>query len=199
MSQHAPSYDATTLGNEIFLLKNVLDLQTCQHLIQVAETADFQNAGILMETIDNEVRSNDLVPLNGKTQMSQSTNQLILGKFAVIKQFLFDQYGVRFPYAEPCSILRYRTQQFYKRHVDNILLASRFQEVQQGIPTRDISVVGYLNDDFDGGETYFDRQGVKVSPQAGAVLLFPSYFTHPHESLPIKRGTKYAFTSWLFH
>ncbi|MEB3213190.1 MAG: 2OG-Fe(II) oxygenase [Leptolyngbyaceae bacterium] len=199
MSQQTLQYQATTLGNEIFLLKNVIDAQTCQHLIRIAETADFQNAGILMETIDNSVRSNDLVQLGGANELSQSTNQLILGKLPVVKQFLFDQYGVRFPYAEPCSILRYRTHQFYKRHVDNILLSSRFQEVQQGIPTRDISVVGYLNDDFQGGETYFDRQDVKVSPYAGAVLLFPSYFTHPHQSLPILSGTKYAFTSWLFH
>ncbi len=193
------SYNATVLGNEIFLVENVLDRQTCQHLIHIAETAETEQAGILMEAIDNEVRSNDLVPLGTKNSLTQSTNQLILSRLPAVKQFLFDQYGVQFPYAEPCSILRYRAGQFYKRHVDNILLSSRFQEVEHGIPTRDISVVGYLNDDFEGGETYFDRQNVKVTPTAGAVALFPSYFTHPHESLPITRGTKYAFTSWLFH
>ena len=192
-------YTATVLGNEIFLVENVLDHQTCNHLISIAETAEFQNAGILMETIDNAVRSNDLVQLGGKDSLTQSTNQLILSKFPVVKQVLFDEYGVQFPYAEPCSILRYRKGQFYKRHVDNILLSSRFQEVEHGLPTRDISVVGYLNDDFDGGETYFDRQAIKVKPKAGAVVLFPSYFTHPHQSLPIINGTKYAFTSWLFH
>ncbi|MEM7770850.1 MAG: 2OG-Fe(II) oxygenase [Cyanobacteria bacterium P01_A01_bin.37] len=194
-----PQNTATLLGNEIFLLEDVLDFQICKHLITIAETADFENAGILMETIDNDVRSNDLVQLGGNRELTQSANQLILGQLAIVKHFLFEQYGVQFPYAEPCSILRYGTGQFYKRHVDNILLSNRFQEVKQGLPTRDISIVGYLNDDFEGGETYFDRQDVKVIPQAGAVLLFPSYFTHPHQSLPILRGTKYAFTSWLFH
>lgn len=193
------SYTATTLGSEIFLVENILDVQTCQHLINVAETAEAEQAGILMESIDNEVRSNDLIPLGSKNYLTQSTNQLILSKLPVVKQFLFEQYGVQFPYAEPCSILRYRAGQFYKRHVDNILLSSRFQEVEHGIPTRDISVVGYLNDDFEGGETYFDRQDIKVTPRAGAVAVFPSYFTHPHQSLPVIRGTKYAFTSWLFH
>ncbi len=152
-----------------------------------------------METIDNAVRNNDLIPLGGQDPLTQSTNQLILSRLSVVKQFLFDQYGVQFPYAEPCSILRYQQGQFYKRHVDNILLSSRFQEVSEGIPTRDISVVGYLNDDFEGGETYFDRQKIKVNPKAGAVAVFPAYFTHPHQSLPILSGTKYAFTSWLFH
>lgn len=194
-----PPCSVTTLDSEIFLIENVLDAQICQHLIGIAEMSQFQAAGILMETIDNAVRSNDLIQLGGQDSLSQSTNQLLLGRFPVIKQFLYDEYGVQFPYAEPCSILRYQAGQFYKRHVDNILLASRFQEVQQGMPTRDISVVGYLNDDFEGGETYFDRQQVSVSPKAGAVLLFPSYFTHPHQSLPVTKGVKYAFTSWLFH
>ena len=50
-----------------------------------------------------------------------------------------------------CSILRYKPGQRYKRHVDNLLLASRFQEVANNIPTRDVSIIGYLNDDFEGG------------------------------------------------
>lgn len=193
------THTLTCLGNEIFLVEDLLDHQLCQHLIQIAETCQFESAGILLESVDNEVRSNDMLKLGRSSPLGDSTNQLIMGRLAIAQTLLFQSYGVRFPYAEPCTILRYREGQFYKRHVDNLLLASRFQEVQQGIPTRDISVVGYLNDDFEGGETYFDRQDVKVRPKAGAVLLFPAYFTHPHESLPVRKGQKYAFTSWLFH
>lgn len=180
-------------------MRGVLEPNVCQHVIEVATTCQFGAAGILVNTIDNEVRSSDLLQLGGSVPLLQSTNQLILSKLSIVQTLLHQTYGVKFPYAEPCSILRYREGQFYKRHVDNILLSSRFQEVEQGIPTRDISVVGYLNDGFEGGETYFDRQKVKVKPEAGAVLLFPSYFTHPHESLPVLKGEKYAFTSWLFH
>jgi prolyl 4-hydroxylase len=193
------THTLTRLGDEIFLVENLLDPSLCQHLIQIAETCAFQSAGILIEQVDNEVRSNDMLRLGQSDPLGDSTNQLIMMRLGIAQELLFKSYGVRFPYAEPCTILRYREGQFYKRHVDNLLLASRFQEVEQGIPTRDISVVGYLNDGFEGGETYFDRQGVTVQPKAGAVLLFPAYFTHPHASLPVRRGQKYAFTSWLFH
>lgn len=193
------SHTLTPLGSEIFLVENVLDSSHCQHVIQIAEHAQFNAAGILLKTVDTEVRNSDLLPLGDNTALSQSTNQLLLRQLSVVQHLLFQSYGVKFPYAEPCSILRYRPGQFYKRHIDNLLLSSRFQEAEQGIPTRDISVVGYLNDDFEGGETYFDRQDVKVKPKAGAVLLFPAYFTHPHASLPVLKGQKYAFTSWLFH
>ncbi|MGB3492927.1 MAG: 2OG-Fe(II) oxygenase [Elainellaceae cyanobacterium] len=194
-----PDSSVTRLGSEIFLIHNVLDADTCNQLVQTAEAGTFRSAGIAVERIDDTVRSNDIIRLGGKNSLAASTNRLILSRLAIVKQFLLKEYGVQFPYAEPCSILRYQSQQFYKRHVDNILLASRFQEIEQGLPTRDISVVGYLNDDFKGGETYFDRQDVKAKPTTGAVLVFPSYFTHPHASLPIRQGVKYAFTCWLYH
>jgi prolyl 4-hydroxylase len=187
------------LGNEIFLVKELLEPSLCQHLIQIAEFCQFEAAEILIETVDDQVRSNDLLRLGGADPLLQSTNQLLSTKLIVVQRLLYQAYGIQFPYAEPCSILRYQEQQFYERHIDNILLSSRFQEVEQGVPTRDISIVGYLNDGFEGGETYFDRQDLRVRPEAGAVLVFPSYFTHPHASLPVLKGQKYAFTSWLFH
>jgi prolyl 4-hydroxylase len=187
------------LGAEIFLVKNLLEPGLCQHIIQVAESCQFETAGILLDQVDPGVRSNDLLRLGGSDSLGRSLNQLLLQQLVTVQQLLYQEYGIRFPYAEPCSILRYQVGHFYQRHVDNLLLASRFQEVEQGIPTRDLSIVGYLNDDFKGGETYFDRQEIKVKPEAGAVLIFPSYFTHPHASLPVQAGQKYAFTSWLFH
>lgn len=193
------SHSLTSLGNEIFLIEGVLEPSLCEHVIQIAECCQFESAGILIETVDAQVRRNDMLQLGGNDSLSRTTNELLLGKLAIVQHLLYQDYGVKFPYAEPCSILRYQEGHFYKRHIDNLLLASRFQEVEQGIPTRDISVVGYLNDGFEGGETYFDRQDVKVTPKVGAILVFPSYFTHPHQSLPVVKGQKYAFTSWLFH
>lgn len=193
------SYTVTPLGNEIFLVKALLEPSLCHQLIQLTQVQPLQAADILIETVDDQVRSNDLLRLGGPNPTLEAANQSILNQLSIVQQLLFQVYSIKFPYAEPCTILRYRPGQFYKRHIDNILLASRFEEIEQGVPTRDISVVGYLNDDFEGGETYFDRQDVKVHPEAGAVLVFPAYFTHPHESLPILKGEKYAFTSWLFH
>ena len=188
-----------TLGPDIFLIEDVLTPQHCRKVIRTMDNSTTKSAGILLNTIDNQVRHTDILQLGGKDKTSKTINQLILGQLSLVKRLLFEEYGIKFPYAEPCSILRYGPQQFYKRHVDNILLASRFQELEQGLPTRDISVVGYLNDGFEGGQTYFDRQAVSVEPKAGAVLVFPSYFSHPHQSLPVRSGTKYAFTTWLFH
>jgi prolyl 4-hydroxylase len=188
------------LGSEILLVEDLLEPSLCKHIIQVAECCQFKPSSILVNVVDTDVRSSGMLPLGGKEgSLQETTNQLLLQKIQTVQELLFKRYGVKFPHTEMCSILRYLPGQSYKRHVDNLLLASRFVEVANGIPTRDISVVGYLNDDFQGGETFFDRQNLKVKPQAGSVLVFPSYYTHPHQSLPVIRGKKYSFTSWLFH
>lgn len=188
----------TRLGNEIFLIEDVLDAVVCQQMIETANCNGFDSAEILIKQVDNQIRNSDLIALGDSNPLLESANKLLHSKLSVVQKLLYQEYGIKFLYAEPCSILRYKEGQFYKRHVDNILLASRFQELEHGIPTRDISVVGYLNDDFEGGETYFDRQNVRVKPLAGAVLVFPAYFSHPHQSLPVTKGQKYAFTTWLF-
>jgi prolyl 4-hydroxylase len=177
----------------------LLDRDTCRHVIEVAEHCHFDAAAILVDAVDPDVRSSGILALNPRNPVQQSTNQLLMQSIKVVQESLYRWYGVQFPQAETCSVLRYNPGQQYKRHVDNILLSSRFQEVEQGIPTRDVSIVGYLNDDFEGGETFFDRQNIKVSPKLGSVIVFPSYYTHPHQSLPVTIGKKYAWTTWLYH
>jgi predicted 2-oxoglutarate/Fe(II)-dependent dioxygenase YbiX len=187
------------LGSEIFLVENLLEPLLLTQVIQVAECCQFKPSKILINVVDTDVRSGGILGLGNGGALEESTNQLLLRKVQIIQDLLFKHYGVKFSQPEACSILRYLPGQNYKRHVDNLLLASRAQELANDIPTRDVSIVGYLNDDFEGGETLFDRQNIKVKPQAGSVLVFPAYYTHPHQALPVIRGRKYAFTSWLFY
>lgn len=192
-------YTVTDLGAEILLIEDLIDQDTCRHVIEVAEHCHFEAAAILVDAIDPDVRNSGILALNPRNPVQQSTNQLLMRFVQVIQTALYRWYGVQFPHAETCSVLRYLPGQQYKRHVDNILLASRFQEVEQGIPTRDVSIVGYLNQDFEGGETFFDRQQIKVKPSVGSAIVFPAGYTHPHQSLPVTLGQKYAWTTWLYH
>jgi hypothetical protein len=56
-----------------------------------------------------------------------------------------------------------------------------------------ISVVVYLNDDYEGGEIWFPRMdNLTIKPKAGDVLVFPSTFIYEHASQDIKSGVKYS-------
>ncbi len=60
---------------------------------------------------------------------------------------------------------------------------------------RRYSIVCYLNDDFEGGETHFVGLNKTIEPQAGAMLLFPSFYIHAAQK--VVKGTKYVLTSYL--
>ena len=75
-------------------------------------------------------------------------------------------------------------------HVRNI-----FDGTRRGIPT--LTVLGLLNDDYEGGELEF-FQKTKIKPKQGECLIFPSVFLFPHEVLPITSGTRYSFAVWIW-
>ena len=55
-----------------------------------------------------------------------------------------------------------------------------------------ISVVAYLNDDYEGGEIYFPRFNLTVKPEAGDIIVFPSTYVYEHASQDMISGTKYC-------
>lgn len=83
------------------------------------------------------------------------------------------------------SLLRYETDNMYHQHYD---ASAQYPRV--------VSLVMYLNDDFDGGEIEFKEFGLKVKPEAGTLLLFPSSYIYMHEVHPVKYGIRYTVVRW---
>jgi hypothetical protein len=55
-----------------------------------------------------------------------------------------------------------------------------------------------LDEDYEGAELWFPRQGFdNVSVPIGALLAWPSLVTHPHEVAPLRRGVKHGLTIWF--
>lgn len=55
----------------------------------------------------------------------------------------------------------------------------------------------YLNDVPQGeGETEFIWQKLRIQPEAGKCLLWPTQFTHTHRGNPVYSTTKYIATGW---
>lgn len=55
-----------------------------------------------------------------------------------------------------------------------------------------------LNDDYDGGELDFPRQGVTNQEfPVGALVAWPSLVTHPHQTNRLVSGVKYSLTVWF--
>lgn len=103
--------------------------------------------------------------------------------------------GTRLDQGEPLQLLRYRPGGEYKPHLD-ALPAEPNQRV--------LTVLVYLSDDYEGGETDFPHLGLSHRGRTGDALLFRNAGADGradplslHAGLPVKRGTKYLASRWI--
>jgi predicted 2-oxoglutarate/Fe(II)-dependent dioxygenase YbiX len=88
--------------------------------------------------------------------------------------------------AEFYGLLRYSGGEQYGFHYDGGTVSKR-----------SISVLIYLNDDYEGGEIEFPNFKLMIKPKAGTLILFPSNYAYGHIAHPVTSGTKYVIVTWL--
>jgi predicted 2-oxoglutarate/Fe(II)-dependent dioxygenase YbiX len=89
---------------------------------------------------------------------------------------------------------RYEETKLMALHCDHI--HDMFDGNAKGIPI--ISVLGLLNDDFEGGEFLMFDDERKMDLKAGDIMIFPSVFLYPHRVAPVTKGIRYAFVAWVW-
>lgn len=77
----------------------------------------------------------------------------------------------------------------YDYHTDRYLKKGMNEE-------RHITFIWYLNNVTEGGETEI-KGNIKIKPETGKLLLFPSTWTYPHCSRPTISNDKYVIVGWL--
>jgi Rps23 Pro-64 3,4-dihydroxylase Tpa1-like proline 4-hydroxylase len=85
------------------------------------------------------------------------------------------------------SLLKYEKGGYLPEHSD------------LGISTRVISGVVYLNDNYVGGEINFPYADLKIKPEAGSCVIFPSSYLGAHSVSELKEGVRYVLPYWFHH
>lgn len=91
---------------------------------------------------------------------------------------------------ESLRIIQYTKGQQYGFHHDQGTLQAR------GEYHRQISVILYLTDDFEGGGTAFTHKTFK--PKGGDAIIFPSNWCYLHQGNPVTNGTKRVLVTWYY-
>lgn len=89
---------------------------------------------------------------------------------------------------------KYEVGTIMRRHNDHI--RSIFDGERKGIPV--LTLLAFLNDDYEGGEFKISTIDETIKPNAGSVLVFPSLFMYEHEVLEVKKGRRFTAVSWVF-
>jgi Rps23 Pro-64 3,4-dihydroxylase Tpa1-like proline 4-hydroxylase len=112
--------------------------------------------------------------------------------FGALDQTLEHYSNQIYPFAAKNIKSRERTMHLLRYDKSGYLPAHQ----DQGVSTRVLSVLLYLNDDYEGGEITFRHSGLTFKPEPGSVLFFPSNFLYVHEVAPITKGPRYALPNW---
>lgn len=106
---------------------------------------------------------------------------------------------------EQLQVVNYPVGGFFSPHYDVCEGNESFCERMNGQHgPRLITVLMYLNDDFEGGETVFPRINKTVKPQKGKAVIFKNIDNNGviikqalHGGEPIKSGEKWIANKWI--
>ncbi len=141
------------------------------------------------ENLQGSHRTNQEFPIS--QNMENQTVRLIDEKIFTEITCLVGDYSSRYDIGsltdEGYTLLKYENGTHYKQHHDCGGLHK----------DRVVSILVYLNDNYEGGELEFPLFDFKYKPKAGDIVIFPSNYTFSHIAHPVTSGTKYAIVSWM--
>ena len=171
----------------IVVLGNVLSEKECDELISLSK--DRMQRSKLRDSLETELRT------SSSMFFQEGENELITRVEKRVSQIM----NVPYEHGEGLQILNYQIGQEYKAHFD--FFSSSSKPIKN---PRISTLVMYLNDVEEGGETYFPKLNFSVSPQKGMAVYFEYFYDVQtlneltlHGGAPIIKGDKWAATQWM--
>jgi prolyl 4-hydroxylase len=183
---------------DIAILENVLTAAECDELIALSKPK-LERSRI----VDHKTGAEEVMELRSSygTYFLRGENALVQR----IEKRLAQLIGMPTDHGEGLQILNYAVGAEYQPHYDFFLPESSGSaiHVQKG-GQRVITIVMYLNDVEEGGETIFPELEFSVAPRKGSAVYF-SYCNSRgkldrytlHGGAPVVRGEKWIATLWV--
>ena len=182
----------------IALIADVLSDEECERLIEIGRDR-VQQSSVVDPDSGSEItiseRNSEGAFVNG------STDALV----ATIDRRIAEMVGQPLENGEDLHILRYGVGGEYRPHYDYFPeeQAGSKHHMQRG-GQRVATVILYLNEVEQGGDTTFPEAGLAIHPRRGSALYF-EYLnelgqTDPrtlHAGTPVERGEKWIATKWI--
>ncbi len=172
----------------IAVLGNVLSHEECDELIRLSKDR-IQRSKIGNTREVNELRTSSSVFLQ------EDENDVV----SRIEKRISQVMTIPLEHGEGLQILNYEIGQEYKSHFDYFSSENRVVN-----NPRISTLIMYLNDVEEGGETYFPKLNFSVSPQKGTAVYFEYFYNDCalneltlHGGAPVIVGDKWAATQWM--
>ncbi|QEY22462.1 2OG-Fe(II) oxygenase [Psychrobacillus sp. AK 1817] len=172
----------------IVVLGNVLSNEECDELIRLSkDKMKRSKIGTTREV--NELRT------SSSSFIEESENVIV----ARVEKRISSIMNIPIEHGEGLQILQYTPGQEYKAHYDFFSSTSKVAN-----NNRISTLVMYLNDVEEGGETFFPKLNFSVSPKKGMAVYFEYFYSDQtlneltlHGGAPVITGEKWVATQWM--
>lgn len=176
----------------------ILTEEECNSLIRLAETIGVKRSGV--QTTQNTSDRHSLDAIISIVQcdgVSDFYNRNIEGcnSLRKIYDYMVTISGYPVSHMEPVSIVKYTEGQFFNAHEDRFPINST--EMKLLGSQRSISMLLYLNNVEDGGETQFIDINLRIIPETGKSLVWRNTPSSRHESSVVKKGVKWVVVMFV--
>jgi hypothetical protein len=113
-----------------------------------------------------------------------------------MQQLIMDEFDLtQTVYPDTMQIVKWEQGSFQPPHADN----AEPDGSPNYTPWRLYSGLLYLNDDYEGGQTYFTNKDIEVEPKAGRIAIFYGDLDHEHGVRQITRGERKTIVTFWCH
>lgn len=195
-----PQADFFSKFNQLVVIRNFFDADTCDMLVREADAAQMTQAPVIRygkDMVDTTSRNNLIV------KISKETSAFIKDKLASVQSLFEERFHTEFAEIEDPSVLMYRAGNFFRPHKD--------RSEQGGGTKRRVSTVIFLNDEardhqadaYQGGQLClyglvddprWQNYGFPLQGEKGLLIGFPSETLH--EVKAVTEGQRYTVVSW---
>ena len=193
--------DARQMNHEPRLLSGFLSAEEVKVLIEESDQQGFHTSMVEDNKKDNKVRVSETCWLYpNKIPVLAKIYERVLALPYI--QDEDEEY-----YTEPLQVVKYGTGGHYSSHYDQCYdnLPYCKKQMSDFNGPRKWTLIIYLTDDYEGGETFFPYLNRHVKGKSGDALLFHSLtmdntMVHPlslHQGSPVSNGEKRIGNVWI--
>jgi len=190
-----PEFQELRITPPVKLMENALTDEECNSLIEEAR-ANLVPGKIYGDSGDPEVSIK-----HRNCSASFVDDESLIG--IQIRDKISKIIGIDKSRFDKITVIRYLPGEEFKRHTDYITGPNGAKNIEKG-GYRIATVLMYLNDDFEGGDTDFPWLRLWVSPKKGSILYFDYSDPDPfvkraseHCGKLVTKGEKWLATIWI--
>jgi Rps23 Pro-64 3,4-dihydroxylase Tpa1-like proline 4-hydroxylase len=184
------------VGQYARVVDDLFPEKTMDVFYKICQTLDFEDMGVggnQKPEINKEIRNTKGIEFTRYSKKLTHVHWCNYFSTLVAQEILY-QYKtiaphIHFKKSNMIQVLKYEEGGFYIPHVDHF----------HSIP-RTMSVVIFVNDNFEGGDFEMfspdNKESQKIKPKKGRTIMFPSNFLYPHKANVVTKGTRYIIVIW---